>query len=1095
MPGNLQSSPREKKPRPPIPPKPKNYVPKKFSSSSGVKIEAHSDTQLTKERADSAPVVSTCDTSENHGSQFFFNLEKGSYTSAVHSESPDSENSSQFFVPLDKQAPRDDSMGTEDVPRSEREVTNQPILSSENNVEVNSVRDGKADSNKVCENGMASPQSRTIFYDHIILTEDLNSGKESPDPLEGLEIEADALSDDEFENFAKTALEQEAGNVLLSESVDVNNGVVAMDNLDIVVREQSSGEVTLAENAGGSKEGVKVLFNLVLEEECSVSMIDDTVEGQKLVDVTPNETTDLSQMEQGLPLNDIGELSNKTEHIIDHECGNERVELTAVEVEEDTSNNSVAEPLLAVNKGAENVLQIGAERPFEDTQPCDTDIISEKSVKDTQVNVVEDEISVEELHEKTVDQNVELEADVQLELQGNELQNQELENGEAIAGTFMKLTEGEVQEKREIIVAEPIREGTFISVSDHAISSGSAEVTEGHQSPTDEEAATGAMEESKMGVSLPDDTVVADLETPSRDDSVQLNVAETVSKELESKNVDLELGNVNGEEPSASLQDEVSVEVIDKEQVVQTENVDSSSCTERLEHLKMGETVVASATEHTLLEATNDAAESTVNDVSGSNEGFKDNETDTVPVETTDILEESELQESKNDIEPQSPSSPEPVRPERPNRKAKQGKHTYENVKLVAKEIGKLQEEETKKDSIPRRSHSYGKYESVVLSQQRPVQRVSDDEAIYRVPRKTSPVQAYAADESVYSVPYAIPTRCVVEQNEYSVPKPIVVQARAVTERQKADENGEIYAVPGLPTPVPVETFTTERSNKDVNTVPQESDNIYVVPGKHDAVTMVTATVSAVPPPKPPRSSLFLEQDKKEKSNVEEASTKESPKPVPRMRGVSGNATPEVKDQKSSPTPIPRKGSKTETAESAVSEGQEKRASPSPVPRKVSKTEAAETAEQRASPSPVPRNGGKTEAAESEVKEQRASPSPVPRKGPKTESSESVTSQGSGSPVPIPRSRLNALQSNKEAVPSPPVALLSSEVSVEESAEDEATSKRKVPPPPRPPPPVRISMTSSEGSMHPPLSPGFGNDLDSGSDSDVGEEEVPKVTK
>jgi len=31
--------------------------------------------------------------------------------------------------------------------------------------------------------------------------------------------------------------------------------------------------------------------------------------------------------------------------------------------------------------------------------------------------------------------------------------------------------------------------------------------------------------------------------------------------------------------------------------------------------------------------------------------------------------------------------------------------------------------------------------------------------------------------------------------------------------------------------------------------------------------------------------------------------------------------------------------------------------------------------------------------------------------------------------------------------------------------------------------------------MHPPLSPGFGNDLDSGSDSDVGEEEVPKVTK
>ena len=450
----------------------------------------------------------------------------------------------------------------------------------------------------------------------------------------------------------------------------------------------------------------------------------------------------------------------------------------------------------------------------------------------------------------------------------------------------------------------------------------------------------------------------------------------------------------------------------------------------------------------------------TANDLEGHEDGKKD---DIVPLERVDVLV-ADSQGVKDDSKPESPSSPEPIPPARRSRKTPQGKHAYENAEIFSSlHGGNAQTDNDKMDNSLRRTQSFSKYETTVLSLPRSVQRVSDDEAIYRVPSKVVPVQRYTDDDScLYSVPHTIPTHRIDRDNGYAVPKPIIVQASAVVDGLKADEQGAIYAVPGMPTPVPAETFP-DQSIAEATMTPQDERNIYVVPGRQNADVTVSAKISVVPPPKPPRLSLCLDQDKTEKILGEGAGIKEVPRPAPRTRAVD-DAMQELNKQKGSPSPVPRRSSKTEASGSSTPEN---KGSPSPVPRQGSKTgSGASTPERKGSPSPLPRSSLQKTETESE-------------------------SQGTNSPVPVRRNRVNALQTNNDASSSS-VLPSSSEVSVTESTEDDVP-KRKVPPPPRPPPPdpVRISIASCQDSpFAPPLTPG----LESDSDSDVGEVEMPKVS-
>ena len=1088
MPANLQSASGGKKPRPPVPPKPKNYVPKKFSSpSSNFKDKTQTHIQLTKERSDSALVNAESGRADDHGSQFFVNLDKGNYTKAVDSKSLDSESSSQFFVPLDKQTQNDKSRRTQDVP-SERPTPSHTVSTSKGDEAVlNGLKNVKVENVEVRENGVDSPQSRSIFYDNRNLSENENSGKHSPDPLEGLEIEVDAVSEDDDEDFARTGLEQDTENPPLSDLVDVNE--LAAADLDVVVKEQSFDELKPGDSASDSKEKLKVVVSLVLEEECSVSMIDDSLEGQKLVDIA-HETANFAQTEEeSEPSEGFVELSNEAKRCVDSGLGDDTVEVVT---------SIVAERL---NQDEENDPEGGVE------EPMDVDFVSEKLSEDTQQSGAEDLVSVEELCSSTVEHSVASEVDSQLDSHGTELQNREHGNDEIHTGTSRDLAQSDAQENREIIMAEPVREGTFISVTDHAISDGAVEVTKktNNEFPSNKEVVTNVKEEFKSRdfVSEIETVTQPDVEGQAKDGmdesevihaniAVQIESKAEVSSEVESKGGAVEM---NDDETSREclLDDKFNVSVSQTELFDQTAKLDSITNSAGPEEFESENGPPTSVAKEVLLEALADVAESSVNDFCSSGKGPEGNEIAATHIETLDHREEPESQDSKHESETQ-PQSPEPVRPDRPNRKARQGKHAYESVIFATNYEEKQQSEGKRNDSLTRRAHSFSKYEAAVHSQARPVRRTSNDDAIYSVPSKVIPVRRFEDDSSEYSVPsiYAIPTR-KVSKNEYSVPRPIVVPACAVTDRQKVDEDGKIYAVPGLPTAVPV----TEHSEKELSVIPQESDNIYVVPAQQKVATTVTAKIAAVPPPKPPRQSLVFEQEKKEKADLQRVSSPESPKPVARARGAGSDVSSEVKEGRGSPNPVPRKGGKTEASESAT-----QRASPSPKPRRGSKMEASESEskEQRASPSPVPRKGIKTEASESEAKEQRASPSPVPRKGSKTaqteESSESVSPQASDSPTPVQRSRVSALQSGQQVASSSPVTLPSSEVSVEDVMDDKATSQNKMVPPPRPPPPVgRISFVSSEGTMPPPLSPGLENDLESDSDSDVGEEEAAKVKR
>ena len=613
------------------------------------------------------------------------------------------------------------------------------------------------------------------------------------------------------------------------------------------------------------------------------------------------------------------------------------------------------------------------------------------------------------------------------------------------------------EENTDIIIAEPVKEGFFSSVGDHTISRGSVEIAEErNQFLSTNEGVVKVEEESQWSSSLSESTsnVVQTLsEKPLEEVSEGI---ENISSDAGQSEVDVaESPPERGESKDVFI--EPNIEETPRDKVVNEQHNEKDS----------SENTDSFAESDGLVKPESDkkppicAAETcTANDLEGHEDGKKD---DIVPLERVDVLV-ADSQGVKDDSKPESPSSPEPIPPARRSRKTPQGKHAYENAEIFSSlHGGNAQTDNEKMDNSLRRTQSFSKYETTVLSLPRSVQRVSDDEAIYRVPSKVVPVQRYTDDDScLYSVPHTIPTHRIDRDNGYAVPKPIIVQASAVVDGLKADEQGAIYAVPGMPTPVPAETFP-DQSIAEATMTPQDERNIYVVPGRQNADVTVSAKISVVPPPKPPRLSLCLDQDKTEKILGEGAGIKEVPRPAPRTRAVD-DAMQELNKQKGSPSPVPRRSSKTEASGSSTPEN---KGSPSPVSRHGSKTgSGASTPERKGSPSPLPRSSSQKTETESE-------------------------SQGTNSPVPVRRNRVNALQTNIDASSSS-VLPSSSEVSVTESTEDDVP-KRKVPPPPRPPPPdlVRISIASCQDSpFAPPLTPG----LESDSDSDVGEVETPKVS-
>ncbi|KAJ7351870.1 FYVE, RhoGEF and PH domain-containing protein 5 [Desmophyllum pertusum] len=1065
----MQSIPSgEKKKKPPVPPKPKGYVPKKVSSPSIVRSinnDKDSVSQPTKTRSGSAPAFST--TSDNRKSQFFVTLEndasstapsKDAYSTApsknacskAPSQSHGSRTSSQFFVSVDEQM-----SGNHRTNEIEGQISSRHISTISNDKAINGAENSTADNIgvHVHENGVAPLHTKTFSSGRKIPpAKILSSGKNLPDPLEGLEITVDALSDDEDDLLSKTVIpEDEQENDHLSDLGDVN-GITASDNLDVVMSDKPCDEFKPEDSLSESKQNVKILYSVELEEECSVTMIDDSSRRRELEDDSLYKTTHISQTEDGQQMEEMSTLSNEMDHFVDirEEMPKEKLfegdflensnsEPFPIATDAEVENREELNSIDYVNQKAEDVSEVDVEKPKEDEQLYDIDTILDNLSDDAQEIISEDDASIEEYCEPTVDLDVELEADLHFDnLESHQNEPGQDERNEVITSTATELRQDEPQENSKVIIAEPIREGTFISVTDHVVSESIVEVAEEEnhgKCPNEDTQSIGYNDapenvEFEASASLSENRLVTqtDFENPAadfndeteeqchKDDIVQLqpDLAAPSSDEVESHNIHVTAVELNKEDDSEEhlLKDSVPEDVSKVEcTVVRTETVHVCSTSGSV-HVEAGSEVTTSSAEESTLEISTGAVKSEP----VSTEEDAEAKHVPAPFEQVDV-EEPEAQENVNTDEPHSPLLPQPVRPERRNRQAKQQKHVYENIDPTKQQPEEMASKNNTTVSL-RKTQSFSSYETVVLSLPRPVQRVSDDEAIYRVPSKVIRVDSYSNnDESEYSVPYPIASRNnVIQEEEYAVPKSIVVQACAVTDTHEA------YSVPGLVTSVPViETFAEPSSNGLVHEIPQESDNIYAVPEQVQTRKTVTVTVSTTPPPKPPRTSLLKEDDFKIKTDSEET--------------VSSSSTETTK---------------------------------------------------RESPKPVPR-----------TREQRNSPSPVPRKSSKpAESSGSSPPQGGESPVPVPRSRLNALQASSEAVPnlssSELSTLSSSEIStaLESTDDDELSLKRKAPP--RPPPP-RASMVNDDDDLPPPLSPGpFGNDMDSDSDSDVGEDAAPK---
>ena len=958
-----------------------------------MKSDNSSVCQPAKGRTDSAPTSSTA--SDKHKSQFFLMLDRGNYTAAPL-KGHDSKTTSNSFV-----SPEEKNGGLK-----LKEIESKGEVLSDKG--INNVRNGVTDID-MHENEVASQHGKTILPEKIV------SGKNMPDPLEGLEITVDEFSDDDGD-LGPVALKDEKENNSFADLVEVN-GIT--DNL-----------------TRHGKQNVKILYSFELEEECSVTRIEDSADRQKLDNVSLDKPACVSEAEE---INKS--LISMDDQFVQHREETPDEKSLERDVEESyhsepfTRDSSKEEQKRAeindsndINQKVEKSAEIELEKRTEDEEMCDIDILDDLS-DDNEENISEGNGYIEEFYKTTMDDDVELEADFQL----GDLDSQQvepMEESKEDRDTVTELQENEPQENSAVILAEAIREGMLISVTDHVEDENHEVVSNEDSKDLEDEL---VKEELQITASFSEnEQVVQDTDHSEHsmdnfrnetEGQLPSDVAMTFSAEVESENVVMSELSEEEKLDRSLLEDSVSEDAGKEEDTIHITERSCSSGNE--EQTEVDSEVAATIAEPTLLETSKEVVEFIVDAVAVSTED--EEKANNIASRSA---EEPVSQEDENAEEAHSPTSLQPVPPERRSRQGRQQKNVYENVDPSKKQPLEL----IKSGTAVRKTQSFSKYETVVLSLPRPVQRVSDDEAIYRVPR-VIPVESYADNESEYSVPYQVSSRRTVQDNDYAVPKPIVVRACAVRDRSECDE-GDVYSVPGQVTSVPVvETFAEPSSSELVQAVTQDADDVYAVP-----VQEQQKSISVIPVP------------------VEAAQEKAvTVVPVP---------AEEAQQRKGTPPPKPPRWSLTkDEMKIKVDLGS--------VPSSASAEPTA-----RESPKPVPR-----------TREQRNSPSPVPRKSSKTvESSESATPPKSESPVPAPRSRLNALQSSRESS-SEVSTLSSSEVSTQESTEEESTIKRR---PPRPPPPS--GGRASSLNMPPPASPGpFGHDLDSDSDSDVGEETPTKA--
>ena len=831
------------------------------------------------------------------------------------SKKRESNMSSQLFVTtVEEQTPNNDNGTVQKFEESSGHISSEHASIMSDDEALSDVRNGFAVSNGIHENGVASGP-------HIIQPGKINMGKDTTDPLEGLEITVDNDSSGD-DDISPTVLEDK------NEHMDVFQTTASV-NVDDVMSNNVCNEFKPVDSSSESKENVQILYSVELEEECSVTRIENNTERVEPDDASAHHTSFLHQTEVEETLREISTMNNEVEmaaedksfdggHVSEN-LASENLSLATNEEEKDKMREDYS-IINCINHKEEYVSN------FEVEEQVDT--ILDNLSDETEEIVVKEDPSIDEVHfqRPLVEESVKCETDLHLEgsyvdsTEEKELENPKDESIEAVTDIVTESQPNESRKNSEVIMAEPIREGTLLSVTDRVVSK--------EISDADEEKNYEGLSDEKIENVDDEDHPVDELEHPDeefkdKNDEQQSNdVAQlepelvlTASEEIDScQGISVEL---NKDEQSGEelLEHSVSENVSTDEGIVsQTESVTSDNAEQAVDR----EASSSEVTEPILLEMKEGQVECTVNTFPNSTE----ENLVTASLEEAD-LEEPTLQENEDANEPQSPQSPQPTPPERRNRKARQQKHVYENIDLTSQQAEQI----TNKSDSLRKTQSFSKYESVVLSLPRPVQRVSDDEAIYRVPSKVIPVDSFANDESEYSVPYPVTslTRSVTQEEEYAVPKSIIVKAHAVTDAH-AEDDREIYSVPGQVTPVPVvETFVESPSSESVLAIPQKDDNEYAVPVQLQQKPATTTTVSAVPPPKPPRTSLSKDEFKvnaveTSSSGSTETTKRESPKPAPRTR-----------EQKNSPSPVPRKSSKTAaSSESSTTQGGE---SPVPVPR------------------------------------------------------------------------------------------------------------------------------------------------------------------
>ena len=1117
VPDNLKSNAGRKKPRPPVPPKPINYVSKRQSMQRSVDVK---------------PAVQAVVLTED----------EKAVSSRLKEDTQDSQ-VTQVFVSLGRHSSGEKPLMTGDVTVKEQ-IPDEAVETNEKNRTVKNGVKNDLDNSEVHQNGLVPSHSGISIYAREIVPSDVNSGRESPDPLENLEIEATALSEEEEEelNFRKKSVEVSKSNTHLLESGSKSNEEeVASSDADVVLRGQIAGE----ESASDSEKNYKVEYSLVLEEECSVTMIKDIEVEQKPADVTTTVSNGFVKAVAAEQLEDANGQRYTSESISVSRLEDPRVEIF---------ENSPDE--------CENIVAVSVEHDVAENDAVKT---ADENNGDAGQTIAEGVMPVKDISEGSAEFKVAVELDIQLLAHGSD-DRYDMHKGNAdddvgLANTSTDSVENGAEMNQNIIEAEPVSEGIFISVSDHAVIEGKAVAAEADEKNAIESNVheeedrkeenleeVASLSESKV-VTEPKAEALIEGREDNRENNLLVNTNQ-VDSNLEENLSEWKYGNgdiidegLNNIE-NCVFDSGIDEACTERRTVDQgTNDISSVTSPDQLNEIATESALSAPLIEGSLLETSSASCE-----MPQSHVGIPVQVQEAENVQTT-------LEKPHNTEKPDSKA----LEPERETKvisseplpldgtsagKPKRQKHTYENVdfdKMV--ERRQSQKKNTFRD-LSGRSHSFSNYDAEVYSVPHPARRVSDDDAIYRVPRRSvsvCPNKGAGESDAIYRTPQVV-SATPVKGSDYAVPKPVVVKDVHVyavpttpalvpvskLEKEEvgpvASETNGIYAVPaatsspgsekeevgpvgsetGCIYSVPSAISSPSSEKEEVSLVASETGSIYAVPGatfspssEKEEVSLVASetgsnyavpnatsspgsdieevipaasetggiyvapAATTSPPPKPPRMSLVLDNDKTEQFKVETVAAVESPKPKPRTRITE--VSPAIREPRGSPTPLPRKENKNDTSESPTPKMKARGSSPITVPRKVSKTEASEV----------------------ESKQQKASPSPIPRKSAKVSQVAEIhkpSTEGSGSPSPIPRQRSNALKSQEPKLSKP-------EITISGINEGDTPSKRRVAPP-RPPPPNRMSITSNESADQTSLSPG--NDLGSDSDSDV-EQEMPKV--